>query len=822
VTTESGESRNLRALFGGVCLTALATLLFEVTLIRVLSFTIWYHFAYVVISTALLGFGASGTVLAVWRGIGRHDLRASLSRFALFAAVTVPAVLALVAYAGLDPMEITSRPDQTALFIVYEAATTIPFFFSGLAISLALRAAADRIDRLYFWDLVGAGLGCAGAVPLMNILTPPGATLVSAAGFGAAAAAFAPTTRQRSAALALGGVMLVGSLGGARIPFTPANSKHLAMHIKYQNMVPVSSHWTALFRTDVVADQDNKAGFTNSVEWGLSAAVPYDAQHPSHFVTHDGTAGTAMYDLRATSTLDFLDYHILRFPYLITPAHPQVLVIGVGGGRDVITAIHYGAGHVTGIELDPVTVELIRTDMNDVMGGFFQRPDVTLVAGEGRHFIKGDAGQYDLIQLTGVDTLSAEFSGAYVLAENYLYTAEAFHDYLDHLTPDGSLSITTGELLVRSPKASGRMVAVAQQVLRERGVARPQDHIAVIDSRHLFVEVLVRLKPFDQQEVDRLLQYCQQLQFDPILLPGHDGLPVFRELASLTGGERDTFLAGLKYDLSVTTDDQPFFFKFFRWGDLLGSEPLSPVHTTALGQIVLLLLLVSLTLLGAVFVLGPLVAFRRRGISGGGRAPLGILLYFLAIGVGFMLFEISLIQRFVLFLGYPTYSLTVTLSALLASLGCGSFLSRRLVGSERTALPLAVVMIGLLTAFYMRGLPIIQAHSLGTPLFLRICVTIALLAPLGLVLGVFFPLGIRRAAAVHEDLVPWAWGVNGCASVTATVLAVILAMSYGFAWVWTLSVGIYALGVAALLLTTPAARSTSELSRITTAGSGAT
>ena len=780
MTIRAVDSGKLRTLFSGVFLTALATLLFEVTLIRVLSFTIWYHFAYVVISTALLGFGASGTVVAVWPAIGRRDLGASLSRLALAAAVAVPAVLGFVACAALDPMDIASRPGEAVLFVAYQVAATIPFFFSGLVISLALRAAADRVDRLYFWDLFGAGIGCGGAVTLMNALTPPGATLISGAAFGAAAAVFARSRRSRYAALALCGVMVIASLGGARIPFTPAKSKHLAIHMTAQQMVPTFSRWTALFRTDVVANRLQKAGLANVNEWGLSASVPFDIQHPDYFVTHDGTAGTPMYDLHDPSKLAYLDYHILRFPYLITPERPQVLVIGVGGGRDVVTAIHYGATHVTGVELDPVTVELIRTDMNDVMDGFFRRPEVTLVAGEGRHFITGSTARYDLIQLTGVDTLAAEFSGAYVLAENYLYTVEAFHDYLAHLSPGGSLSITTGDFGMDNPRASGRMVAVAQQALRERGVERPQDHIAVIDSHRLFVEVLVRPEPVDAQQTERLLQYCQQLGFDPVFLPGQASNPVFRDLASLTGSARDAFLTTQKYDLRVTTDDQPFFFKFFRWWDLRGSEPLSPMHTSALGQLVLLVLLVTLTLLGAVFVLGPLVAFRRRGISGGGRAPLGILLYFLAIGVGFMLFEISLIQRFVLFLGYPTYSLSVTLFSLLIFLGWGSFLSRRLVGRESAALPLAVVAVGVLAVFYMRGLPIIQAHLLGAPLAMRIAVTMLMLAPLGLVLGVFFPLGIRCAAEVHEDLVPWAWGVNGCASVTATVFAVILAMSYGF------------------------------------------
>ncbi len=210
-------------------------------------------------------------------------------------------------------------------------------------------------------------------------------------------------------------------------------------------------------------------------------------------------------------------------------------------------------------------------------------------------------------------------------------------------------------------------------------------------------------------------------------------------------------------------------------------------------------------MLGALFILAPLLAFNRRGIAGGGAARTGVLLYFLSIGLGFMLFEISLIQRFILFLGHPTYSLTVTLGSLLISLGCGSYLSRPWVGRERIALPMAVLGIGLLTLFYMQGLPVVQGWFLGSHIAVRAAVTALVLAPLGLVMGLFFPLGIRRAASIHEDLVPWAWGINGCASVTGGVLSVILAMSYGFVAVWIFSLVIYACGAAAFLVTSPTA-----------------
>jgi hypothetical protein len=231
---------------------------------------------------------------------------------------------------------------------------------------------------------------------------------------------------------------------------------------------------------------------------------------------------------------------------------------------------------------------------------------------------------------------------------------------------------------------------------------------------------------------------------------------------------------------------------------LIGSGELGAVHTTALGQLVLLILLVSLTVLSAIFILLPLTLFLRGAMARRGPTA-GILVYFLAIGLGFMMLEISLMQRFVQYLGYPTFALSVVLMSLLMSLGAGSYLSKRWVGAERRVLPMTVVIVACIVVLYKTGLPLILDRTIGMSLAFRISLTIALLAPLGTALGIFFPLGIRRAAEIHPDLVPWAWGVNGCGSVVASVVSIILAMQFGFAAVWLSSLAIYAVGVGAFL-----------------------
>lgn len=796
-TPAGGEARLHVVLYRGVFLVALATLLFEISLIRVLSFTIWYHFAYVVISTALLGFGASGTLLALRPDIGAGDLRAALARLSGLAAASALLALVFFAVVPLEPMRIFDEPRDFLLLLAYQLVAAVPFFFSGLVISLALRAAARKVDRLYFWDLVGGGLGCALAVVLMDRVAPPGAVVVAGAAFALAGAVFAASRSARVAGAALAAGMALLAPLAQQLPFPLAPSKHMAIQLAVLGGEPVFTRWTALFRTDVLRIGDDAP---LPEEWGLSLESRGPIRRPYGYVHHDGSAGTAVWDLR-DGPIYQLDRLIHGLPYEIAPARPRVLVIGVGGGIDVLTALHFGASHVTGVELDPETVGLIRDELADVNRSAFRRPEVELVAGEGRHYVKRSDQRFDLIQITGVDTLAAQSSGAYVLAENYIYTVEAFGEYLDHLTPDGMLSITTACVDMQHPRTAGRMVSVAHRALRERGIESPQDHIAVIFSTNLYATVLVRTRPFSPEEIRRLEQVSADKGFVPLYLPGGASKGVFRALVSLDGEAREAVLDQRRYLIYPVTDDSPFFFRFFRWHELFDVSEIDPLHASALGQLVLLALLISLSVFGALFVLMPLGAFRSRGIPGAGGPRLGLLVYFAAVGLGFMLFEISLLQRFVLYLGYPTYSLSVVLFSLLVFLGFGSFLSRRWVGRERAALPLAVLALGGLALFYMQGLPRIQDHTLGMALALRVAISLAALAPLGLVLGMFFPLGVRAAERIHPDLVPWGWAINGCASVTATVLAVILAMSWGFSRVWVLSVVIYALGVLALLAT---------------------
>lgn len=437
-------------------------------------------------------------------------------------------------------------------------------------------------------------------------------------------------------------------------------------------------------------------------------------------------------------------------------------------------------------------------DHADFAGHIYDRPDVTMIAGEGRSTLRHSAVEYDLIQMTGVDTLAALSTGAYVLSESYLYTTEAMQEFLDHLTPDGLLSVVVADLSggFGFPRHTMRQLSLFLETLEQRGIQDPAQHIAVIASAEGVPQVSMLLKKsaFTREEVQRLQEFAEQMAFTVLALPGVSTDSIHSTYLRTPREERAAFLSKIPLILTPTTDDNPFFFNFYRWRNLGKSHSEIDVgHTLATGQVILALILVFSIALSVLLILVPLFAFQRQGLRTDGRW--GFVLFFLAIGLGFIFIEISFIQKFVLFLGYPTYSLTVVLFSLLTYSGIGSFLTARMKRRPEDRFPLLFAGLTTVSVLYVFLLPSFFRAFLGSPFALRVLIASVVLAPLGLVMGMFFPSGIQIVRRTNVAFVPWAWGINGCASVVATVLAVILAMSYGFRFITFLALAIYLVGV---------------------------
>jgi hypothetical protein len=508
-----------------------------------------------------------------------------------------------------------------------------------------------------------------------------------------------------------------------------------------------------------------------------------------------------------------LDVHLLRTPYVLRPQE-RVLVIGVGGGIDILNALRRGAAHVTGVDLQPITIELHKSLFAPWTSNMATRPEVELVAGEGRHFARASDARYDLVQITAVDTFSAQTTGAYVLAESYLYTAEAFQDYFRRLDDDGMVSVILGDVIqaLGPPPLVTRLALVAREALERSGVADAGRQILVVTHAQGVASanhsLIVKKTPFTEEELARLGEFSKETSFRVDVSPSGGTNP----LSQLVHAPRDELaaqLARLDFVLEPATDDKPFFFNVVPWRSLFGSADIFwmfPGSTT--GLLVLLMMLGQALLLGGFLIVLPLV--RRGGNGLGGKATLRFLLYFLGLGLGFMLIEISFVQKYVLLLGYPTYSLSVTIFSLIVAAALGAALCRRGWGRPRRFLLGLLAATVVLVALEVGVLSWVRDAMLGASLGLRIATTVALQFPLGFALGMFFPTGLELLRRSEPRLVPWAWAVNGVASVAATVLAVILGIELGFTRVALIAASVYAVGTLSLVSALPADRSPAE------------
>src|SRR5262245_24155363 len=457
-----------RSTYAGILLCSAGVLMAEVLLTRIFSFTIWYHLAYLTVSTALLGFGAAGSLLASRPGLVERSAGRVAALGAAGAGVTLLAALAFLGRHPIDPNRLLSAPAALSLGLLgYYAAVTLPLLAAGLAIAVPVAAHPGPASRLYAADLLGAGLGCACAVAALGWLDGAGALVVCAALFLAAAACYAPARRGALAA-SLGVVLLVATtpLASRLLVFVPAPSKQLGASLREPGFESLFTRWSPVNRVDVYRVDGTRGGW-----WALGTAptarVP--ALPRTLSIQYDAHNGTDVYEVRDESSLALLDHHLLRTPYVLGP-HARVLVIGVGGGIDVQNALRRGAEHVTAVDLQPITLELHRGRLAEWTGGTLLRPEVELVAAEGRHYVRSSTEDFDLVQLTGVDTFSAQTTGAYVLAESYLYTVEAFQDYLRRVGADGLVSLVIGDLAPRSPDVPPplltRLALVAREALR--------------------------------------------------------------------------------------------------------------------------------------------------------------------------------------------------------------------------------------------------------------------------------------------------------------------------------------------------------------------
>src|SRR5688500_11915450 len=728
-----------RTILAGIAAVSAALLMTELALTRIFSVTMYYHFAFLAISIALFGLSASGVLVYVLR----RRLAAFGTRELLSAGALVHGVATLVALACLVRIRVglNYSPQNLALMLAIYGLAALPFFTGGAVISLAFARLTTRINLLYAADLIGAAAGCLALIPLLNQLGAPGVVMIAAALSVLAAVGFTPAARRRQVALVAVAIISVPAAAQlARLgPFDIVDTKgHEGDRVLF-------SKWNSFSR---VAVYDRAHG-----EWSLSPTF-IGSRGESLFMDIDSAASTPI--VKGTGRLEdaaYLRYELTALAYGLVerPSGFTALVIGPGGGRDLLSALVFGATRVDGVEINPIIVrDVMLQRFRDYSGNLYTDPRVAIHVDDGRSFVRRSTSKYDVIQASLVDTWAATAAGAYTLTENSLYTSEAFGEYLDHLTDDGVLTIT------RWVFDGLRLVSLAQEACAARGLD-PARHIAIV--RHDRVATfLLSKRPFTREQVARLTSHANAMGFvvlyaprtgeaadgeDPPVVHGADvGTTDPPEMIQsrtsvddyarfIRAADRQRFIDAYPVDIRATTDDRPFFFHTTRLADqfdvAFGRSMLFGNGLSAL----LTLFGISAALV-VLFVVGPLLI--GGGLPGPGWARW--LAYFGALGAGFMLLEVAMLQRFVLLLGHPVYSLTVTLFSLLLGTGLGSFLTRsvddgRIRRVTMSAL-LAIVLLALVSRF---AVPWLVDAAIPWSLSVRIAVAVALLVPAGILLG---------------------------------------------------------------------------------------
>ncbi|HMG99824.1 MAG TPA: hypothetical protein VK555_00355 [Terriglobales bacterium] len=773
------KSRN-RVLLAGIGLSSFAALLLELALTRLFSVVLFYHFAFLAISIALLGLGGGGVFAHLKKSwLARFETRNLAAWLCVANALFIPFVLDVVLHTPVS-LEL-SLSNFLRLTVIY-IASAIPFFLTGLQFSITFARESGHIPRLYGADLCGGALACVGIVPLLNFLGGPNTILFAALIAAVAGSVWATAANVRRVTLTLASVLL---------GLIAANHSGKLMDVVYAK---------GAFRDPKMVE---------FARWNAISRVEVDRQDNAKVIVIDADANTFIMnsDPKRWQGTAWQKNLMSAPPALVNVLRPhgEYAIIGPGGGVDVLRAVASGSPNVTGIEINPIIANTIMRDQYaDYSYHLYQRPEVHIHVTDGRSFVRNAKQRFDVVQMTLVDTWASTAAGAFALSENSLYTVEAFQEYFEHLKPDGIIAITRWEF--QQPREALRVVSVAMEALHRLGVENPAKNFIVVsegdlDEDGLPVVVLAKKSAFTQGEEDAVENHLSRY---PALValyqPSDPGDNPFSSL--IASNNPSKFANQYAYNVAPVNDNAPFFFFTLKLGQILRPQSLQQGidWKVNLGVAVLGMVLIISVVAVLAFLVVPL-AMRQRRQERSVR-----LLYFVAVGLGYIMVEIAFIQRFVLFLGHPTYALTVVVFLLLLSSGAGSLASRRWLGQSSSAwLPLTVIVAALL--LYVFILPGLLNALVGVAFIAKLLISAALLVPLGFAMGMPFPTGLRALASVSsatktsdvkENAVEWAWAMNAASSVLGSVLAMVIAIEFGLNITLACGAGAY---LAALILT---------------------
>ncbi len=789
-----------------------AVLLLEIAYTRIISFKLYYYFTYLVIGLSLLGLGAGGVLVAVSRRVREASTESVLSRCAALGAVAVGvsyAVIAKLPTNAITVWDYNSKGLKNAfLLLILCLALFAAFLPAGIILSTLLGRRPESIGRMYVADLLGAGLACIIVVPFISGQGAPAAVALAGLLFALASLRTAWLKRSRVVAPLAGVLAILAIIGLAAPSVIPDVRLDDGKNAGPVSAAPlVYSSWSPDFRIDV--------------REGVNGRILF----------HDGLIGSGMlhWDGKQASLKQFkFDEDIRALPFAALGSAPaNQVIIGAAAGHEVVASLYFQAKHIDAVELNPVTVDLVEHKMADYDGHLAQNPHVNYVTGDGRSYLARSDKKYNLVWFPAPDSYSAtnaSTSSAFVLSESYLYTTGAVTDSLKHLAPGGIIATQFGEIDDSHPNRTMRYLATVRSALAKIGIKNPDSHILVASSANQpFAEtgtrlpgssstILVKATPFTATEISNFRAQVAKISDSVVRYApgvGKASDPIVWSVTA-SGSQLASLRSHYPYSVGAVSDDKPFFWHFTPYSSVLSnfSQPHNGLNLEIyVGERVLLVLLGFSLLLSIIFLLLPFLSVRQtwRALPHKGKSA-G---FFAALGMGFILFEITLIQKLVLFLGYPTYSLTISLSSLLIFVGIGAYFSGRWVNKTDRLIAWLTGALTILTAYYLFGLQPTTDALQQLPLGARMAIAFVVIAPLGFCLGMFLPIGLGRVGRLSthpREYVAWCWAVNGFASVVGSTLATILAMTYGFRIVFVIAWALYLVALVALRSLTRAIR----------------
>lgn len=775
-----------------------ATLLLELSLTRILSIAFYYHFGFLVISTALLGFGISGTAIAMLKSkIDKLDQDKLLFWLSIGFSLSTIASYLICQTIGFNPFQIFNSTKQLLLFPIYNIILALPFFFTGFIIALLFMYRSDKISKLYAWDLIGAGLGCGLTTLILPLVGAVGAIFIVATLGLLTALCFSDkiNTPLKYTVLFIGlALVFFAPIAENTFPITVTEGKFG----EDTTNTPIYSKWNSISKIEVYEMGPGERGrrYPDSVR-----LIEFD----------EGTAATEILDLRPDAATYLQNWRkkatledslrILTAPAFVNKTHPKVFIIGSGGAEEVFASLVFNASKIDAVEINPLINKIVTQDMADYAGQLQNQKGVTFHTEDARTFINKSNEVYDVIISIHTISKAAIASGAMSLAEDYVLTKDAFEQYWNHLSPDGTIFFTRPDVDI--PK----FATTLRTIMDEYEVKDPENHFFVF--RGGFVFKKSAFSKDDLGKMERLRGYVDNdslrknnLVYTPFEYESNN---LIRTI--LTTDDLPALYKNFEYKIEPATDDQPFFSHKFRWSSLSWNSFIDTFQTKnnlwgnlelkPIAEYVLIIILLQTILVAGIMILLPLFTRSKQIFSKGKSIP--ILIYFSGLGLGFIMIEMALLQKYQLYIGQPIYTYAIILGSILIASGLGSYSSKRIASRYKNSSNRIIPIIVVLLLLYYFLIPVLFEVTLYLSLGLRLCIAAVSIFPLGFMLGMPLPTGFAYLQD-QTQIIPWAWGVNSFFTVIGTTIALILGMALGFSWVLFISGICYIIALLAMNL----------------------